>query len=112
MSQTVCDAPTAPTPTVHDFVSGALYGAKKVAALFGRSDQWIRDMIRAGKLTAAKLDGVGPWLIGGESVRVLYGSLKLAEDAAGPAAPEEPEAKVVARSLKKLAELNAKPKGK
>lgn len=98
--------------TVHDFIAGTLYSVRQVMGLFGRSDQWVRDQVRAGKLTAAKLAGVGPWLIGGESVRVLYGSLKLAEDAAGPAAPEEPEHKAVGRALKKLAALNAKPKGK
>lgn len=111
---TACE-PTAPAknrPTVHEFQSGTLYSVRQVMALFGRSDQWVRDKIRAKELTGTKLGGVGPFMIAGESVRVLYGTLRLAEDAAGPAAPAEPEAKAVKRALGRLAELNAMPKGK
>ena len=102
----------APRPTVHDFASGTPYSARKVAALFGYTEQWVRNMIRRGKLSAGRLDGRGPWLIGGESVRVLYGSLKLAEDAAAPPPAEESEGAAVRRALAKLKELNAKAGGK
>jgi hypothetical protein len=99
-------------PTVHDFKSGTLYSVTQVKALFGRSDQWIRDMIRAKKLDGKKLAGVGPFLISGESVRALYGSLQLAADVAGPSAPAESVDAVTRREFARAAELNGKVKGK
>lgn len=111
MTATECEAP-APAGgqlTIDYFRPGGLYTAKEVAAFFRRSDQWVRDKIRAGGLVGQKLGAVGQFVIGGESVRVLYGTLKLAEDAAvAQAAPAEPEAKAVKRALGKLAQLNAK----
>ena len=97
-------------PTVHDFKSGTLYSVTQVKALFGRSDQWIRDMIRSGRLDGKKLGGVGPFMISGESVRALYGSLQLAEDLTSPSVPVVSEAKAVDREFARQKELNAKGK--
>ncbi len=97
--------------TVHFFVSGKLYSVSQVKALFGRSDQWIRDKIRAKKLSGTKLGGVGPFMISGESVRALYGSLKLAADvAAAQAVPAVPLQKAVDREFRRQRERNAKGK--
>ena len=96
--------------TIHHFLTGGVYGARMVALFFKKSDQWVRDKIRAGKLSGARLDGHGPWLVSGESVRQLYGSLQLAEDVASPSVPVVSEATAVDREFARSAELNAKGK--
>lgn len=96
--------------SVHDFLTGKPYGAKTVAALFGRSDQWIRDMLKAGRLKGTKLDGVGPWMIDGESVRVLYGQILNERDRLAPRVPSVPLAKAVKRARDRLDAINAAAK--
>ena len=118
MSATACETkPATPAmadrPTVHDFKSGTLYSVTQVKALFGRSDQWIREMIRASRLDGKKLGGVGPFMISGESVRALYGSLQLAADVVTAAAvPGESVEAVVRREFARAAELNGRAKAK
>jgi hypothetical protein len=98
-------------PSLHDFRSGVLYSARTVARLFGRTPQWVRTMIVRRRLSAARLDGRGPWLVEGESVRALYGSLQLAADVAGDPPREESVDQAVRRARRALDELNRKPKG-
>ncbi len=116
MTPTACETPTTAAspkrPTVHDFASGTLYSVTQVKALFGRSDQWIRDMIRAAKLDGKKLGGVGPFMISGESVRALYGSLQLAEDLAPQSAPGESLDAVTRREFARADANNRKAKAK
>lgn len=71
---------TADRPSIHEFQSGTLYSVAVVASLFGRSPAWVHEMIRAGKLEAPRVPGTKLRSISGESVRVLWGELKLAED--------------------------------
>lgn len=103
--------PVADRPTIHEFKSGALYSVSQVKRLFARSDQWTRDAIRSGKLEGVKLGGVGPFLISGQSILILYGQLQLAEDLTSPSVPVVSEATAVDREFARSAELNAKGKG-
>ena len=110
--ETTPATPVADRPTIHDFKVGALYSVSQLKALFGRSDQWVRDMIRAGKLEGVKLGGVGPFLISGQSILLLYGQLQLAADLTAPStAPAESIDAVARREFARAAELNAKGKG-
>jgi hypothetical protein len=106
-------ATTVERPTIHHFKPGTAYGVRAVAALFGRCDQWVRNLIARKKLAAVQLDlggsgGGGPWLIDGSAVRVLYGSVLLDADLAGPPAGEQSEAEAVRRYQAKLDRLNGK----
>lgn len=107
-----CEQQAPEQVTIHHFLSGGVYGARMVALFFKKSDQWVRDKIRSGHLSGARLDGHGPWLVSGESVRTLYGSLQLAADLTAPStAPAESIDAVARREFARAAELNAKGKG-
>ena len=110
MSTKPLSTPASERLTIHHFKSGTLYSVREVMSLFGRCDQWVRVRIEKKELSATKLGGIGPWLVSGESVRILYGTLKLAEDVSGPPVKEESEEKVIKRAFAKLAKLNAKRK--
>lgn len=106
-------AATSDRPAIHDFRPGTAYGVRAVARLFGRSDQWVRNLIARKKLPAVQLDldgsgGGGPWLIDGAAVRVLYGSVLLDADAVGPPVKEEREEAVIRRAHAELQRLNGK----
>jgi hypothetical protein len=101
-------ATATPRPTIRDFADGTPYSTRFVARFFGYTDQWVRNMVARKRLDGKKLDGRGPYLISGESVRALYGSLLLAEDAAGSPAAEVRVETAAAKALAKLAELDAK----
>ena len=94
-------------PTIHDFRPGGLYSVRQVAALFGRSKPIIHKWIMAKKLEASRIDDKDNWLIPGEAVRVLYGKLKLTEDAiaSGPSKLPEDERRDAMAALKDLKKL-------
>ncbi len=63
-------------PSVDEFAAGKKYTVRQVAALFGRTGEWVRQCIRDGRLTASKPDWIDAWLIDGASVLALHASLR------------------------------------
>lgn len=70
-----------PALTIDDILPGRLYSTGSAAAIFSRSNEWVRLRCKAGWFAgASQLGGTSHWMIPGSAIRERYGEKLIAAE--------------------------------